>query len=43
MAMSSARNPDVGPDGQLRAADDGEIKPRMSLAERAKIMHAKRN
>jgi ATP-dependent Clp protease protease subunit len=44
MAMSSVRNPEVGSDdGQLRAADNGEIKPRMSLAERAKIMHAKRN
>jgi ATP-dependent Clp protease protease subunit len=43
LAMASARNPDVGPDGQLQADDDGEIKPRMSLAERAKVQFAKRN
>lgn len=42
-AMSSVDNPKVGPDGQLRAEDDGEIKPRMSLAERAKVTLAKRN
>jgi ATP-dependent Clp protease, protease subunit len=43
LAMASARNPDVGPDGQLQADDDEEIKPRMSLAERAKVQFAKRN
>jgi ATP-dependent Clp protease, protease subunit len=42
-AMSAVENPKVGPDGQLQVEDDGEIKPRMSLAERAKVQFANRN
>lgn len=42
-AMASARNPDVGPDGQLQAGDDREIRPAMSLVERAKLQFPKRN